>query len=136
MRRYRRPWTLRRRLTVADIEAVLAPWAEATFGAFSASETPADLEARLPVIRVERIGGADERFSLHPTVAVDVFAATADEARTLAGRVRDALLFLSGPLNGAVIKGVRCDSGPSRQPWANPAVRRWGATYTVSLRAA
>ncbi|MFF3312462.1 hypothetical protein [Streptomyces sp. NPDC002952] len=119
-----------------DIETVLAPWAEAAFDVFSAAETPANMETRLPVIRVERISGADERFTDHPRVAVDVFAATADEARTLAGRVKDALLFLRGPVGGAVIRGVRCDSGPSRQPWANEAVHRRGATYTVSLRPA
>ncbi|MFF3142158.1 hypothetical protein ACFVRU_10610 [Streptomyces sp. NPDC057927] len=119
-----------------EIEAVLAPWAEATLGVFSAAETPADLETRLPVIRVERIGGSDERFALRPRVAVDVFAATADEARTLASRVRDELLFLRGPVNGAVIRDIRCDSGPTRQPWANEAVIRRGATYTVSLRPA
>jgi hypothetical protein len=121
---------------VPDVEAVLAPWAESTFGVFSAAETPADLEKRLPVIRVERGGGDDDRFSGHPRVFVDVFAATADEARTLANTVRDALLFLRGPVNGAVIRSVRCDSGPSRQPWVSEAVHRRGATYTVSLRAA
>jgi hypothetical protein len=121
---------------VADIETVIAPWAEATFGVFSAAETPSDLATRLPVIRVERIGGGDERFSEHPRIALDVFAATADEARTLANRVRDALLILSGPVAGAVIRGVRCDSGPSRQPWADERVYRRGASYTVSLRAA
>lgn len=119
-----------------DIEAVLAPWAEATFGVFAGAETPADLETRLPVIRVERIGGSDERFALHPRVAVDVFAATADEARTLASHVRDALLFLQGPVNGAVIRSVWCDAGPTRQPWVNEAVHRRGASYTVSLRPA
>lgn len=117
-----------------DIEAVLAPWAEAAFGVFSGAETPPDLEDRLPVIRVERLGGPDGRFGAHPRVAVDVFAATADEARTLAGAVRDELLFLRGTHGTAVIRGVRCDSGPSRLPWANPAVHRRGATYTVSLR--
>ncbi|MET7939634.1 hypothetical protein [Streptomyces sp. NPDC005302] len=119
-----------------DIEAVLAPWAEATFDVFAGAETPADLETRLPVIRVERGGGVDDRFATHPRVYVDVFAATADEARTLAASVRDALLFLRGPVNGAVIRDVRCDSGPSRQPWANERVHRRGATYTVSLRPA
>ncbi|WP_327712371.1 hypothetical protein OG912_32125 [Streptomyces sp. NBC_00464] len=121
---------------MVDIEAVLAPWLEQTFDVFSAAETPADLEDTLPMIRVERIGGADDRFSLHPRVAVDVFAATADEARTLANSVRDALVFLSGPVGASVVRSVRCDAGPSRQPWANEAIHRRGATYTVSLRAA
>lgn len=119
-----------------DIETVLAPWVEATFHVFGCAETPAKLETQLPVVRVKRIGGFDERFADHPRVAVDVFAATADEARTLAGQIRDALLFLRGPVNGAVIRSVRCDSGPSRQPWENEAIHRRGATYTVSLRAA
>ncbi|MCQ6554794.1 hypothetical protein NPS70_16535 [Streptomyces sp. C10-9-1] len=117
-----------------DIESVLAPWAETTFDVFGCAATPADLEDRLPVVRVERIGGFDDRFRGHPRVAVDVFAATTDEARTLANAVRDALLFLRGPVNGAVISDVRCDSGPSAQPWTNPAVHRRGATYTVSAR--
>lgn len=121
---------------MADIEAVLAPWLEQTTGVFSAAETPADLENALPMIRVERGGGGDGRFSLHPRVHVDVFAATADEARTLSNSARDALVFLRGPVNGAVIREVRCDSGPSRQPWANEAIHRRGATYTVSLRTA
>ncbi|WP_256123229.1 hypothetical protein [Streptomyces sp. EN16] len=121
---------------VADVEAALAPWLEQTTGVFSAAETPADLEDSLPMIRVERGGGGDGRFSMHPRVYVDVFAATADEARTLSNSVRDALVFLSGSVPGAVIRGIRCDSGPSRQPWANEAIHRRGATYTVSLRAA
>lgn len=119
-----------------DVEAVLNPWAEEVTGVPAGATTPPDLETRLPRIRIERIGGADDRFSGTPRVAVDVFAATADEARTLANSLRDALLFLRGPVHGAVIRGVRCDSGPSRQPWANEAVHRRGATYTVSLRAA
>ncbi|MEO3974372.1 hypothetical protein [Streptomyces sp. CAU 1734] len=118
------------------MEAVLPPWIEAILDVFSAAETPPDLEKRLPMVRVERIGGPDARFSLHPRVAVDVFAATADEARTLSNRLSAALLFLRGPVGNVVIRDVRCDSGPSRQPWHNPAVHRRGATYTVSLRAA
>lgn len=119
-----------------DIEAVLNPWAEELTGAFAGAETPADLETRLPVIRIERDGGSDARFSGHPRVFVDVFAATADEARTLSNTLRDALLLLRGPVRGAVIRDVRCDAGPSRRPWANEAVHRRGATYTVSYRAA
>jgi hypothetical protein len=121
---------------VADVEAVIAPWLEATLGITAGAETPPDLEERLPFIRVERIGGPDDRFAAHPRIAVDVFAASSDEARTHSDQVREALVFVNGPVGGAVVRGVRCDAGPSRQPWANPAIYRRGATYTVSLRAA
>lgn len=121
---------------MADVEAVLNPWAEALTGVFSASETPDRMEDHLPVIRIQRLGGYDDRFSGHPRVAVDVFAATADEARALAQQLTNALLFLRGTVNGAVIRDTRCDSGFSRQPWANEAIHRRGAAYTVSLRAA
>nr|WSW58501.1 hypothetical protein OG513_07835 [Streptomyces sp. NBC_00998] len=116
------------------MESVIAPWLEATLDVTAGAETPPDLEDRLPFLRVERIGGPDERFSAHPRIAVDVFAGTADEARSLAGLARDALIFLHGPIGEAVVRNVRCDAGPSRQPWANPAVHRRGATYSVSLR--
>ncbi|MGW2950785.1 hypothetical protein [Streptomyces eurythermus] len=119
-----------------DIEAVLNPWAEALTGHFAGAETPDDLETRLPVIRIARGGGGDDMFTGHPRIYVDVFAATADEARTLANSLRDALIALRGPVGGAVIRGVRCDSGPSRRPWSNEAVYRRGATYTVDFRAA
>lgn len=119
-----------------DIEAVLNPWAEATTGAQAGAETPPDLETRLPFIRIERGGGGDRMFSGHPRVFVDVFARTADEARTLANSLSAALIALRGPVNGAVVRDVRCDSGPSRQPWANETIHRRGATYTVSFRAA
>ncbi len=117
-----------------EIEYVLAPWVEATFGVWSGAETPPDLDKRLPVVRVERLGGVEERFSSYPRVAVDVFASTAHEARTLANQICESLLFLSGPVGDAVIRSVRCDAGPARQPWANEAVHRRGMTLTVSLR--
>lgn len=119
-----------------DIEAVLNPWAEALTGAKAGAETPPDMETELPRIRIERGGGGDDQFTGHPRVLVDVFAATADEARTLANTLSAALIALRGPVNGAVIRSVRCDSGPSRLPWANEAVHRRGATYTVSFHPA
>jgi hypothetical protein len=69
-------------------------------------------------------------------VSVDVFAADDDEARTLAAQVHEALVFLDGVAGPAVVRGVRCDSLPTSRPWANDSVRRRGAEYTVSLRAA
>jgi hypothetical protein len=73
---------------VPDIEAVLNPWAED------------DLRRLQPALRLPRPGDpssplsassalaedSDERFTEHPRVYVDVFAGTADEARTLASQ--------------------------------------------------
>ncbi|MFI9123883.1 hypothetical protein ACIGW0_31580 [Streptomyces bikiniensis] len=120
---------------MAEVEAVLAPWLGTVIdGLQYGAETPPDLEDRLPFVRVERLGGPDNRFRQHPTVAVDVFAATADEARATSRDVQKALLALRGEVRGAVISDVRCDSGPSPQPWANDEVHRRGALYTVTLR--
>jgi hypothetical protein len=118
------------------VETVIAPWLEAELGVFSCASTPADLEQRLPVIRVTAGGGSGGRFSQHPRVSVDVFAADDDAARTLAAQVHEALVFLNGDAGPAVVRSVRCDSLPTSRPWANDSVRRRGAEYTVSLRAA
>lgn len=119
-----------------DIETVLAPWLEAELGVFACASTPADLEQRLPVIRVQAGGGSGGKFSQHPRVSVDVFAATDDAARALAQLVHSALVFLNGAAGPAIIRDVRCDSLPTSRPWETVAVRRRGAEYTVSLRAA
>jgi hypothetical protein len=121
---------------VADVETALTAWAALTFDAGASSERPPELETRLPWVTVERIGGTDERFSAHPRIAVDVFAASPDEAADLAQDVHEALMFLTGPVHGLVIRGISNTSGPSRRPESNPAVHRRGATYTVSLRPA
>ncbi|MFD6363770.1 hypothetical protein ACFWFX_28600 [Streptomyces roseolus] len=119
---------------MAEVEAVLAPWLGTVLSVQYGAETPPDLENRLPFVRVERVGGADGRFRQHPRVAVDVFAATTDEARALSSAARDALIALRGEVRGAVVSHVECDSGPSREPWANSEIRRRGAIYTVTLR--
>ncbi|MFE5828742.1 hypothetical protein ACFQ8W_00475 [Streptomyces sp. NPDC056508] len=120
---------------MAEVEAVIAPWLGTVIdGLQYGAETPPDLESRLPFVRVERLGGFDDRFRQHPRIAVDVFAATADEARATSSAVRDALLALRGEVRGAVVSDVRCDSGPSRQPWTNGEIHRRGALYTVTLR--
>ncbi|WP_328742906.1 hypothetical protein OG436_29380 [Streptomyces caniferus] len=121
---------------MADIEAVLCPWVESVTGCFTAPDAPDRMEGDLPVIRIQRLGGYDARFANHPRVVIDVFAGTADEARALGTTVTDALLFLRGPVNGAVVRDTRCDSGFSRQPWANELIHRRGAAFTISLRAA
>ncbi|MET9480941.1 hypothetical protein [Streptomyces sp. NPDC006638] len=121
---------------MADVEMVLTSWIRETLSVETSVDRPPELETVLPWITVVRVGGASQRFTGHPRVDVDVYADTADEAARLAGVLDDALLFLRGPVAGAVIRGVTCESGPSKRPELNPAVHRLGASYRVSLRAA
>jgi hypothetical protein len=55
------------------------------------TETPADLEANLPYIRVTRTGGADDLVTDTATVSVDVFAANATDAKDTAEQARQRL---------------------------------------------
>jgi hypothetical protein len=101
------------------------------------TSAPADLDDRLPFIRVRRTGGPTDRVNDAPTLLVDVFADTYAVAEPLAGRIRDWLLF-NGPhkANGLIFDRIGCDSSPQELPWSDTAtVRRFGATYTCVFRA-
>jgi len=113
----------------AALVALLAPMA----GGRAGIETPADLESRLPFVRVMRTGGGSGRVSDSATVQVDVFAASYGAGEDLAERVRQ---YLTGrPLRHgrAVLDRVVCESAPVELPWA-PRVRRFVATYVVTSR--
>jgi hypothetical protein len=118
----------------ADVEDVLKLWAWRQLGLKACTELPPALETLLPVVQFTRLGGPDGRFTESPGVDVDVYAATYDEAKAIARQVRDGLRQLRGAQpSGAQVQSVRVDSGPSRRPTENPALRRVGATYTVYL---
>ncbi|OKI19312.1 hypothetical protein [Streptomyces sp. CB03911] len=120
-----------------DVLRVLALWLAARFDVRTCTELPASFETSLPIVQLASVGGSGARFSGSPRVDIDVYAATTDEARTLALQITDALKLLRGPLEpGAIVTDVRVDSLPSGRPYANPAVRRIGSTVTVSLHPA
>lgn len=119
-----------------DIELALTTWAREAFDVTSATDTPADLAGSLPFVQVRQIGGTGTRFSGEPRVDVDVYAGTYSDARDLAGRVHDALMMLRGEVNGAIIRDVSVAMMPSARPYDNTGLRRIGATYYVSARAA
>lgn len=99
------------------------------------TQTPADLELRLPFIRVVRSpGGPTTRVDETARLEVDVFAATYTEAEPLARRIRDWLIF-NGPhrADGVVVDRIGCDAGPQELPWSD-RVRRFGTSYTVETR--
>ncbi|MFI6444715.1 hypothetical protein [Kitasatospora sp. NPDC050543] len=68
---------------------------------------------------------------------IDVYAGTYAAARTLALAITEALKKWRGDAEpGAIVTDVRIDSLPGQRPYANPAVRRIGATVTVTLHPA
>lgn len=101
------------------------------------TETPSNLATVLPLIHVERIGGAE----FEPTIddaRMDVayFGATRDAAAVGAEAVRIAMLWnLPGQtVGGSVVLSVATLSAPVWTPYDNTTLRRFDATYQVRLK--
>lgn len=120
-----------------DVEETLAILLEDLVGGeqHTGSETPSDLDKRVPFIRVIRPpGGFDDGVSDFATVTIDVFHSTYRlGAKPLAERVRQFLTTGRHRLGPAVIDRITCTSGPGEMPWA-PGIRRVGATYQTVAR--
>lgn len=100
-------------------------------------ETPKDLAARLPFIRVERLGGQSTRWDDSPRVDVGVFCAkgfrTDGMALALACQAR-LLSFPHAIDNVGVIDSVDTDVSPNEVPWANAAIRFITSSYRINSR--
>lgn len=116
-----------------DVQRALVAILGPLVGGRAGTETPADLESRMPFVRVTRTGGPSDRVSDFALVDVDVFAATYATAEPLAEQIRQ--LLTGPPLRAGVVilDRISCESGPTELPWA-PGVRRFGATYLVVSR--
>lgn len=123
-----------------DIEALLVTWLEDTIEDVTAStETPADLESRLPWLQVVRIGGGYDGFRLdQPTVDIAAFAATGPEASALAAQVQ--VLFHEQlariKIGTAVVSRIETVTGPHWVPYDNPNMRRYEASYRFTVHPA
>lgn len=119
-----------------DVQKVLAALLAPLAGGpgHAGSETPEDLQAVLPYIRiVRRPGGPSDHVNDYATVVIDVFAARYDIAEPLAEDVRQLLIGGPHAVGRAVLDRITCPGGPSELPWG-PGVRRFGATYRVVSR--
>lgn len=116
-----------------DVQRLLVDELEALTGAGrTAIETPPDLAAALPFVRVLRVGGGSDRINDRASVDVDVFAATYVAGELLAERVRQHLVGPPPPV--AVFDRIDCEIAPRELPWGDGTVRRWNATYLVTSR--
>lgn len=122
----------------ADIEALLHDWLTSVLGYENVTfELPTNLVFVMPLVVVERFGGADATITLdQPTVDIDVFAASREDARAHAESIRQALRTkLPGrTFRGAVVQRVRTISGPTKAPYdSRGTVRRFTAAYQIQL---
>lgn len=122
----------------------LAPFPDVELGLISllgdlaetATLTPADLDARLPFLKVSCIGGNDNLITDLSRVDVDTFAATKAEAATLAEAVRQRLVNGKPHLiTGHVLDQVKTDVKPHLVPYTDtPPPYRYTASYSVTAR--
>ena len=116
-----------------DVEKVLIGWLAEHFpDSRVCAELPNTLPAR--TIQVVRFGGGRPSVPFdEANVDIDSYAATRVEARTLAERVSDALMYeLPGHSeDGAIFVAAECFSAPSWIPYDNTTVRRFTAAYRI-----
>lgn len=113
-----------------DVEAVLV----AHLGAGTVTRLPADLQQRLPLRRVRRVGGGDDRITDASRVDVEVYAATRGEAMDAAREIQQKLI--SGPFVAAGVVVDRCSTevGPHEADHPDEKIRLVAATYRVACR--
>lgn len=121
----------------ADVELLLYGWLKAETGLRVLTELPANLSEVLPVIQVSRYGGSDRYTIDRGSVDIDCYAATRGAASSLASQVRRLLLrelpsYYDASLN-ATVSRVRTINAPGWAPYDNTSLRRFHASYMVSL---
>ncbi|MEU6033973.1 hypothetical protein ABZ801_01045 [Actinomadura sp. NPDC047616] len=102
--------------------------------ATTVSVTPPDLQDRMPIIRVRRIGGADDGITDTSRVDVDVHASSRTEAHTLAEQVRQFLLDGPHTAHGGVIDRIVTEVAPHSLTHPDPGTRVVTATYRATTR--
>jgi hypothetical protein len=127
-------------VTFGGVDPLLIDWATAQLGVRCSLDTPADLAAVAPLVQIQTVSGPsndDNAGLIAANVSVDSFAADYASAMSLGWQVDHAFRhLLPGSSYGGVTFGkVRTLSIPSRRPWADVDVRRYGATYQVWRRA-
>lgn len=117
-----------------DVERLLVPWLGSQINCRVVTDLPANLERQVPLLQIQRVGGADTRPGLDfAGLDVDAYGPDRAAAVELAEQTRHALRFrLPGTqIGGAVFTRVDTTEAPSFRPYDNTDLRRFGATYRV-----
>lgn len=123
-------------MALHDIELALMEYL--TNLAYTVTSTPADLKERLPVIRVARIGGGEDRAHDNPRVSLQCFALETPNdpraAQDLAAAVWEQMHKLPAVSEGVRMDSASKDSGPVAIPWPTPGIGVKELVYTVTVR--
>lgn len=124
-----------------DVETVVQDMLAELVGGTShvGSETPSDLQARLPFVRVTRYGGADDGITDNADIDVDCYGSRRSATLRLAEQVRELLTRGSHVVSSdgaqVVVDRVATILAPFQPPDdGDPAVRRFTASYSVRAR--
>ena len=109
--------------------------------AATAVDTPADLDDRVPLIQVRRIGGVDDGISDRPLIEITVYGATYRQARHMAEQCRQIVLAAGNTQvhtpehpGGVLIDKAETAAPPQQVSYDNPDIRRKTATYRFVWR--
>lgn len=119
----------------ADIEDELATFITRELGYVAGSivDVTTEAKAKAGVVRVTHFGGPRSALNDYARVEIESFAGTRAKARQMLEDVHDTLLPRAR-LVSAIIDDVRTDASPHRAPWDNNNVRRFSATYQITVR--
>lgn len=124
-----------------DVETVVQDMVAELVGGVShvGSETPADLQGRLPFIRVTRYGGGDDGLTDVADIDVDCYGRARTATLRLAEQVRELLTRGSHEVSSegarVVVDQVTTILAPFQPPGdGDETVRRFTASYSVRAR--
>jgi len=123
-------------VTYPDVEQGLAVWLGSVLAVRSVTETPANLATTLPVVGVDRIGGADPTLSIdEATVDVDCYHSGRILTRNLALTAQAWIRYLlpGQPMGGGVVLRTATIVAPHWTPYDDTNLRRFTATYQVVI---
>lgn len=125
--------------------ADLAPWPDPhdilieLFGDLTMSQVVGPLlypefQEDMPLIRVRKVGGVNDKLTSIDRMAVDVYAATYVVARDLAEACRQRLFSYPHRTSVGRLDRAETESSWAEVPWSDPNTRYLTAIYRISAR--
>lgn len=119
----------------ADVEQLVVLLLADALDCRVSTELPAHIETVLPVVRVSRTGGPDDKITDSARIDVETFHSDRGRSWDLAQQAREAMHAAAHTVvGGRLIDTVDTETAPMWIDYANDSVRRYTATYRVTSR--